>query len=250
MSCVGIIFLYHNEKIFPKHSRIKMVFFESAKIKRLPNYLLILCLVATLATSCTNGEEELIKLKADAEKGRTTAQYSLARMYHKGNKIPRNYEKAMKWYQIVANKGNYRAQYFVGNMYFRGHGVEQDYKEAKKWFLLSAKQGSKGSQHFLGFIYSDGLGVNKDLNKALKWYKLAAEQNDKKAQFFIGNIYYEGLGVSKDLVQAHLWFHLAGVNGNRKGVKLRGKVEQKLTPAQYDEAIKLYREWKPKMNKG
>ena len=161
-----------------------MFYFDSAKIKRLPNYLLILCLVVALATSCTNREEELIKLKADAEKGRTTAQYSLARMYHKGNKIPKNYEKAMKWYQIVANKGNYRAQYFVGNMYFRGHGVEKNYKEAKRIMERALKSDNVDGihhEHYGDILYRLG-----DVDEAVEqWSKAkglnsASELIDKK----------------------------------------------------------------------
>ena len=128
-------------------------------------------------------------------------------------------------------------------MYSKGLGVQKNFKEALRWYKIIAEQGDEKAQYHLAAMYYKAQGPLKNYKEALKWYKMAAEQNNVNAQYIIGNMYFKGRGVSRDLVQAHLWFHIAGLNGSKKAVKSRAKVEQKLSPAQYDEAIKIYRKW-------
>jgi len=59
-------------------------------------------------------------------------------------------------------------------------------------------------------------------------------------------MYAAGEGVRQNYVNAHLWFNLAAAQGDQDAAKNLDLVEQRMTPAQLDEAQMLAREWKPK----
>ena len=48
-------------------------------------------------------------------------------------------------YRVDAEKGNSSAQFSLGFMYEKGQGVPQDYVQAYMWFNLAAAQGTKGA---------------------------------------------------------------------------------------------------------
>jgi TPR repeat protein len=76
------------------------------------------------------------------------------------------------------------------------------------------------------------------------WYRKAAEQGHRKATLFLGIMYGEGRGVPQDYVRAHMWFSLSAAQGEQSAVKGLEMAEQRMTPAQIDEAQKLARDWK------
>ncbi|MGR8980281.1 MAG: tetratricopeptide repeat protein [Gammaproteobacteria bacterium] len=91
--------------------------------------------------------------------------------YNKGN-----FEKAVELWLAIAEKGDSTAEYSLGQMYEQGKGVEQDYQEAFKWYRLSAEQGNARAQYNLGGMYEKGQGVSRDYIRAYMWYDLAAIQ--------------------------------------------------------------------------
>ena len=61
----------------------------------------------------------------------------------------------------------------------------------------------------------------------------------------LGVMHAEGRGVPQDYVRAHMWFSLAAAQGEQRAVKTREMAEQRMPPAQINEAQNLAREWKP-----
>ena len=108
-----------------------------------------------------------------------------------------------------------------------------------------ADQGDAQAQFELGFRYAHGYGVSRDDQEAAKWYRQAADQGDGDAQHALGVMYDEGRGVPKDYVLAHMWLNLAAAKGGKDAVKLRGLLEEIMTPVQLAEAQRLAREWRP-----
>jgi len=53
---------------------------------------------------------ELTKLREAAEHGDAEAQYELAVMCQRGDGVPQNYHKAVRWYAKAAEQGNTQAQ--------------------------------------------------------------------------------------------------------------------------------------------
>jgi uncharacterized protein len=92
-------------------------------------------------------------------------------------------------------------------------------------------------------------GIPQDYAEALKWFRRSADQGSPGAQFMLGRMYAQGKGVPEDFVHAHMWFNLAAAQGFEKARELRDTIEKKMTSAQVDQAQKLAREWKPKLER-
>jgi hypothetical protein len=62
---------------------------------------------------------------------------------------PQNYKEAVKLYRSAAERGHALAQTSLGAMYATGKGVPKDFQKAHKWFTLAMlnykKEASKGS---------------------------------------------------------------------------------------------------------
>jgi TPR repeat protein len=146
-----------------------------------------------------------------------------------------------------AEAGNASAQYSLGNMYVNGRGVPEDDAEAVRWYRLAADQGVAEAQYNLGGMYDYGLGVPEDYGEALRWYRLAADQGHAEAQVNLGRMYANGRGVPQDYVQAHMWYNLAAsrTTGEARdsAVEFRDNLADLMTPTQIAEAQRLAHEW-------
>ena len=103
-------------------------------------------------------------------------------MYHNGDAVMQDYEKAVFWYQKAANQDIAEAKFNLGVAYANNYGVTQNKKEAVKWYKEAAEQGHAPSQHNLGLAYYHGNGVTQDTTKAVKWLTKAAQQGFAEAQ--------------------------------------------------------------------
>ena len=98
------------------------------------------------------------------------------------------------------------------------------------------------AQNMLGIFYSSNEGYPpQDFKTAVKWWTLAAEQGETSAQVNLASLYYKGQGVPQDYVYSHMWYNLANANGADASEK-RKLVEEKMTPAQIEQAQALARE--------
>jgi TPR repeat protein len=109
-----------------------------------------------------------------AEMGNTNAQNNLGVMYHNGEGVERDYNKAIYWYQRAAEHGHKVAQCNLGVIYRNTPAIEKDYKKAFFWFSESAKQGYRDAQLNLGVMYKYGEYVEQDYKKATHWFSEAA----------------------------------------------------------------------------
>ncbi|MEO2196170.1 MAG: tetratricopeptide repeat protein [bacterium] len=146
-----------------------------------------------------------------------------------------------------AEAGVASAQFSLGFRYNTGQGVPQDYGEAARWYRLAADQGYASAQANLGGMYDNGQGVPEDDAEAVRWYRLAADQGHAEAQNNLGVRYDSGRGVPQDFVQAHTWYNLAASRrtGEDRESAVRGRdlAAGQLTPAALNEAQRLAREW-------
>ena len=92
-----------------------------------------------------------------------------------------DYATALREWRPFAEQGVAGAQYSLGRMYFKGEGVPQDYKTAVKWYTLAAEQGVAGAQNVLGHMYRKGVGVPQDNVYAHMWWQIAASSGNKDA---------------------------------------------------------------------
>ena len=127
--------------------------------------------------------------------------------------MPKDFAKAVGWYQKAAEQGLPDAQLNLGGMYFNGEGVPKDVAKTVEWWQKAAKQGYINAQRNLGVMYDEGLGVPKNAAKAMEWYRKAAELANAEAQFNLGGMYRDGKGVPKDAAKAAEWFQKAAAQG-------------------------------------
>lgn len=75
-----------------------------------------------------------IWLTKSAEQGCSSGQYNLGTYYFK---IEKNYQEAIKWFNIASTNGSTRAYYELGKCYYFGLGAEESIELATKYYRLS-----------------------------------------------------------------------------------------------------------------
>lgn len=93
--------------------------------------------------------------------------------YNKGD-----FKTAYEKWIALAEKGDANAQLKLGVRYYEGNGVRKDYNEAIKWYNLAAEQGNTTAQINLGSMYHTGIGVPQNNVIAHKWFNLAGMNGD------------------------------------------------------------------------
>ncbi|QIM62400.1 hypothetical protein A1D29_03295 [Pasteurellaceae bacterium Orientalotternb1] len=117
-----------------------------------------------------------------------------------------NSQQGILLLEQVANENYADAQLWLGDNYFYGIYPEtpKDYLKAIYWYEKAAEQQSYFAMEKLAEIYEKGLGVSVDLTKAFelhkKAYELAGYAND--SSLYVAKAYLNGIGVEKDLQQA------------------------------------------------
>ena len=189
--------------------------------------------------------DRLSAIRQLAEEGDAKAQFCLAYVCQRGNKVPQDHAEAVRWYRLAADQGHTGAQYDLGFSYMMGElGLPHDYAEAVRWFRLAADQEDLSAQYYVGLLYEKGRGVAQNDAEAARWFRKAADRGVAPAQYRLGVMYNEGKGVPQDYVQAHMWFNLAAAGGEPEASRGRRKVAKQMTSEDIAEAQRLARNWK------
>ena len=123
--------------------------------------------------------------------------------------------------------------------------------------VAAAEQGDAAEQYNLGRVYDEGQGALRDYAAAAKWYHRAAEQGHAKAQYRLGLLYATynygeaEHAPSKHKVLAYHWFNLAALHGGwftrDDALVALNRLQSRMIAMEIDEAQKLSREFKPKV---
>ena len=134
-----------------------------------------------------------------------TSVYSEDNLFERGKQLVelKEYEKALKAFELASKVGNLDALTALGVMYIGGIGVEQDNTKGYKYIKTAADQSDPKAQYTLGALYYLGAGVTKDLNKAFYWLNLASEQGYLDAKYNLGVMYEFGEGVEQSYKMAY-----------------------------------------------
>lgn len=92
-------------------------------------------------------------LKTLSDDGNATAMTHLASLYHRGEGVPRDIDKAVRLYLQAAELGQSEAQFNLGNMYLLGEGLPQDESWALSFYRLAADQGHELAAQNLRELY-------------------------------------------------------------------------------------------------
>lgn len=101
-----------------------------------------------------------------------------------------------KW-RSLANVGYAKAQYSMGRLYARGDGVQKDYQEAAYWFGEAAKQGLAEAQFKLGRMYEVGDGIPRSFEESERLYRLASAQGHLDATAHLQKLTSQMTGTKK-----------------------------------------------------
>ena len=137
-------------------------------------------------------------------------------LYQRGKELVslKEYEKALKAFELASKAGNLDALTALGVMHIGGIGVEQDNIEGYKYIKTAANQSDPKAQYTLGALYYLGAGVKKDLKIAFYWLNLASEQGYLDAKYNLGVMYEFGEGVTQSFEMAYENYIYAARQGN------------------------------------
>jgi len=137
-------------------------------------------------------------------------------LYERGKELVmlKEYEKAIKAFELASKTGNLDALTALGVMHIGGIGVEQDNIKGYKYIKTAANQSDPKAQYTLGALYYLGAGVKKDLNEAFYWLNLASEQGYLDAKYNLGVMYEFGEGVEQSFEMAYENYIFAARQGN------------------------------------
>jgi TPR repeat protein len=88
-------------------------------------------------------------------------------MYHDGRGVPQNFARAR--YYVATERGETKAAVNLGVMDASGERRPRDYRKAIKWFLLAAQRGDDRAKNNIGAMYFNGQGVPRDLVRSLQF---------------------------------------------------------------------------------
>jgi TPR repeat protein len=158
-------------------------------------------------------------LLVNAEKGQPQAMLNVGTLYEQGIGVPRNFTKALEWYEKSAQAGEKEGYTRQGLCYEVGMGASADMAKAVINFTKASDMGSAQATHKLASLYFMGRGLPKDDSKGFALLSRAAETDSASANE-LAVIYLRGLFSQKeDPVKARDWFTKSAELGNLEGIK-------------------------------
>lgn len=226
-----------------------------------------------------NIQKGISNLTTAAEQGYAPSQWDLAGIYHDGQFVPKDYDKARYWLDKCLASDYPAAHYCMGmslvngDMYeqdyakalehlrtavaygvhdadapyislrWNGNGVEADREEVVKVFTTLADSNDAIALWQLYMLYIDESYENHDTAKAIDYLKLSASQGYTDALAQLAWHYYWGEGVEKDVRLAiNLYTSAAEAGSLGAAVKLARSYitgEEGVVESDYDKAIDL-----------
>lgn len=120
-------------------------------------------------------------LKEAANRGLVMAEYRLAKLYERGEGVPRDMAASRSWTEKAAIGGNRLAMHDLAVFYAEGDAGPQSYAAAVEWFRAASDLGLVDSQYNLAVLYEQGLGLSQDKSEAAYWFEVAGRAGDQDA---------------------------------------------------------------------
>ncbi len=138
------------------------------------------------------GPRAVALLKEASARDLVMAKYRLAKIYEKGEGVPRDMAAARNWTEQAAIGGNVKAMHDLAVFYAEGDAGPQSYAAAVEWFRQASEQGLVDSQYNLAVLFEQGLGVSQDKAEAAFWFEVAGRSGDidgaRRARQILGEL--------------------------------------------------------------
>jgi len=165
-------------------------------------------------------------------------QGSCGTMYLKGERLKRNLELAISWFEKAASQNNIYALYTLAKLYIWDTETSTNYSRAIQLLEKATSLGDDDSPAFLAGLYAEGKGVEVDNSRAAHWARIGAERAVPNAQGLLAMFYAKGTGVNRNLVEAAAWMETAA-NGGDKTAQLNLPIIQRTMSESDKRAAKL-----------
>ncbi len=119
------------------------------------------------------------ELNAAAARGNPRACAQLGEMLWRGDRVPRNGQRALELLERAARAGEAAAAFRIGMLLDDGDGVAPDQRRALAYFRAAAAGGEMQAFHNVGGAYAGAHGVKRDYVEALGWLLLARNRGDE-----------------------------------------------------------------------
>lgn len=146
------------------------------------------------------------------EAGDLTAALNLGAMYYEGEFIPRDFRKAIKYYEQATESDDEKTQElawtYLGYCYYYGRDIPVDDEKAFNCYMRAAIQRNANALYKIGDMYRYGRYVKKDEKMAVLFYEQALcetyENESLRADVAkrIGECALYGIGMEKDIYRA------------------------------------------------
>lgn len=134
-----------------------------------------------------------------ADLGYSVAQYVLGNIYLEGVKVPKDLQKAERYYKLSADQGFLQALVTLAVHYSTGVlGKErtEQMAQALHYYKLAADRGHRWSAYMSGMIYFENRNKKRE---ALRYFRFAAENGELSAQTMIGYFQIFGFAMDKNV---------------------------------------------------
>ena len=146
------------------------------------------------------------------EAGDLTAALNLGAMYYEGNFIPRDFKKAIKYFEQATESDDeeiqIRAWNNLGYCYYYGRDIPVDDEKAFNCYMRAAIQRDANALYKIGDMYRYGRYVAKNEHMALIFYEQALDEAYENHVMYpdiakrIGECALYGIGMEKDIYLA------------------------------------------------
>jgi TPR repeat protein len=195
-----------------------------------PCAIISLLLGASSLISAESNAPATGNLQPDSSANDAAAQYQLACAHLRGDRVPKDAQKAFALMKAAADQGHPDATGGVGHFYRVGAVVPKDQIQAAEWFRKGANMGSAKAQLNLGRCLLDekfDSVQNPEMRRteALQWIQKAVDQKLPEAALAYGQIFYFGdHGVKKDYAAALPYLEFSAEQGSAVAQNLMGLI--------------------------
>jgi localization factor PodJL len=134
--------------------------------------------------------------------------------------------------RAAADTGDARSIQRLAKMYERGEGVPRDPGQARALTERAAQRGNSQAMHNLGVYYAEGEGPSRDLGKAAENFRRAASRGVTDSQFNLGAMAEQGMGGPRSEREAYYWYSVAGRSGDRDAASKARELAARLPAAE------------------
>ena len=198
------------------------------------------CFINQISTYLTLDKAKSLLMKS-AEQGNNYSLMELGYLYHSGNWVEKDHEKALSYYQQALDNGFQQAYDYIADLY----AAQEDWQQAFKYYQLADENKSTTAYLKLAKLYWNGQGVRKARKKALKLIENTAVNRDIDREVLLADNYYFGSLGEADYENAFKHYQEVSKNNNYpSAINNLGEMYRlgQFVDEDKQQAVKLYEE--------